>query len=98
MSFSIFSLDRQPAELVRVQTGNQLQITNKFVIGLTWFLQITLDILHIMNELTFCIQRAPPYTHSHSPGLGLSKMKVVDAVQVHIFSVPGEGGLPHAKV
>lgn len=25
-------------------------------------------------------------------------MEVVDAVQVHIFSVPGEGGLPHAKV
>jgi len=25
-------------------------------------------------------------------------MKVVDAVQVHILCVPGEGGLPHPKV
>lgn len=25
-------------------------------------------------------------------------MKVVDAVQVHIFCVPGEGCFPHAKV
>ena len=25
-------------------------------------------------------------------------MQVVDAVQVHIFSVPGESGFPHAKV
>lgn len=25
-------------------------------------------------------------------------MEVVDAVQVHVFRVPGEGCLPHAKV
>lgn len=25
-------------------------------------------------------------------------MKVVDAVQVHVLCVPGEGGLPHTKV
>lgn len=32
------------------------------------------------------------------PGLGLSKMQVVDAVEVHVLSVPGKCGLPHAKV
>lgn len=25
-------------------------------------------------------------------------MEVVDAVKIHVLSVPGEGGLPHAKV
>lgn len=25
-------------------------------------------------------------------------MQVVNAVEVHVLSVPGEGGLPHAKV
>ena len=25
-------------------------------------------------------------------------MEVVDTVEIHVFSVPGEGGLPHAKV
>ncbi len=30
--------------------------------------------------------------------LGISKMKIVDAVQVHVLRVPGEGGLPAAKV
>ena len=25
-------------------------------------------------------------------------MQVVDAIQVHVFSVPGKGGLPHAEV
>lgn len=25
-------------------------------------------------------------------------MQVVDAVEVHVFGVPGKGGLPHAKV
>lgn len=32
------------------------------------------------------------------PGLGLSKVKVVDAVQIHVLSVPCEGALPHPKV
>lgn len=34
----------------------------------------------------------------NSPGLGLSKVKVVDTVKVHVLSVPGKCGLPHAKV
>ena len=25
-------------------------------------------------------------------------MQVVDAVEIHVFSMPGKGGLPHAKV
>ena len=25
-------------------------------------------------------------------------MEVVDGVEIHVFSVPGKGGLPHAKV
>ena len=33
-----------------------------------------------------------------SPGLGLPEVQVVDAIQVHVLRVPGEGGLPHAKV
>ena len=33
-----------------------------------------------------------------SPGLGLSEVQVVDAVEVHVLRVPGEAGLPHAKV
>lgn len=32
------------------------------------------------------------------PGLGFSKVKVVDAVQIHVLSVPCKGGLPHPKV
>lgn len=32
------------------------------------------------------------------PGLWLPKVKVVDAVEVHVLSVPGKGGLPHAKI
>lgn len=32
------------------------------------------------------------------PGLGLPEVQVVDAVQVHVLRVPGEGGLPHAEV
>ena len=34
----------------------------------------------------------------YRPGLGLSEVQVVDAVEVHVLRVPGEGGLPHAKV
>lgn len=33
-----------------------------------------------------------------SPGLGLSKVQVVDAVEIHVLSVPSERGLPHAKI
>lgn len=32
------------------------------------------------------------------PGLGLSKVQVVDAVEVHVFCVPGKRSLPHAKI
>ena len=32
------------------------------------------------------------------PGLGLSEVQVVDAVEVHVFSVPGKCCFPHAKV
>lgn len=32
------------------------------------------------------------------PGLGLSEVQVIDAVQVHVFGVPGKGCLPHAEV
>lgn len=32
------------------------------------------------------------------PGLGLSEVQVIDAVQVHVFRVPGKGCLPHAEV
>ena len=32
------------------------------------------------------------------PGLGLSEVQVVDAVQVHVLCVPGKGALPHAEV
>lgn len=32
------------------------------------------------------------------PRLWLSKVQVVDAVQIHVFRVPGKGRLPHAKV
>ena len=32
------------------------------------------------------------------PGLGLSEVQVVDAVEVHVLRVPSEGGLPHAEV
>lgn len=32
------------------------------------------------------------------PGLGLSKVQVVDAVQIHVLSVPSKGTLPHPKV
>lgn len=32
------------------------------------------------------------------PGLGLPKVQVVNAVEVHVLSVPGKGGLPHAKI
>lgn len=42
--------------------------------------------------------RQPNDSNSGSPGFGLSMMQVVDTVQVHIFSVPGKGGFPHAKV
>lgn len=31
-------------------------------------------------------------------GFGLAKVKVVDAIQVHVLHMPGEGGLPQAKV
>ncbi len=34
-----------------------------------------------------------------SPGLWLAEMQVVvDAVEVHVLRVPGEGGFPHAEV
>lgn len=32
------------------------------------------------------------------PGLGLSKVQVVDAVEVHVLRVPSKCGLPHAKI
>lgn len=32
------------------------------------------------------------------PGFGLSKVKVVDAVQIHVLSVPCEGAFPHPEV
>lgn len=32
------------------------------------------------------------------PGLGLSKVQVVDAVKIHVLCVPCEGTLPHAKI
>lgn len=32
------------------------------------------------------------------PWLGLSEVQVVNAIEVHVLCVPGEGGLPHAKV
>lgn len=32
------------------------------------------------------------------PGLGFSKVQVVDAVQIHVLRVPCEGTLPHPKV
>lgn len=32
------------------------------------------------------------------PGLWLSEVQVVDAVQVHVFRMPGKGRLPHAKI
>lgn len=38
------------------------------------------------------------HTHTHSPGFWLSEVEVVDAIQVHILCVPGEGGLPHPKI
>lgn len=32
------------------------------------------------------------------PGLRLSKVQVVDAVQIHVLCVPREGTLPHPKI
>lgn len=32
------------------------------------------------------------------PGLGCTKVEIVDAVEIHVFRVPRECGLPHAKV
>lgn len=32
------------------------------------------------------------------PGLWLSEVQVVDAVQIHVLCVPREGTLPHAKI
>lgn len=32
------------------------------------------------------------------PGLRLSEVQVVDAVEIHVLSVPGKGRLPHAEV
>lgn len=32
------------------------------------------------------------------PGLGFSKVQVVDAVEVHVLRVPSKCGLPHAKI
>lgn len=32
------------------------------------------------------------------PGLRLSKVQVVDAVQIHVLCVPRKGALPHPKV
>lgn len=32
------------------------------------------------------------------PGLWLSKVQVVDAVQIHVLCVPREGALPHAEI
>lgn len=32
------------------------------------------------------------------PGFRLSEVQVVDAVQIHVLCVPGEGTLPHAKI
>lgn len=32
------------------------------------------------------------------PGLWLSKVQVVDTVQIHVLSVPREGALPHPKI
>lgn len=41
----------------------------------------------------------PPWCESESvPGLRLSKVQVVDAVQIHVFSVPCESALPHPKI
>lgn len=32
------------------------------------------------------------------PGLGFSKVKVVDAVEIHVLCVPGERALPHPEI
>lgn len=32
------------------------------------------------------------------PGLGLSKVQVVNAVQIHVLCVPCKGTFPHAKI
>lgn len=32
------------------------------------------------------------------PALWFTEMKVIDAVEVHVFSVPRKGTLPHAEV
>lgn len=32
------------------------------------------------------------------PGLWFAKVQEVDAVQIHVLRVPGEGTFPHAKV
>lgn len=32
------------------------------------------------------------------PGLRLSKMQIIDAVEIHVLCVPGKGTLPHAKI
>lgn len=34
----------------------------------------------------------------HSPGFGLPKMQVVDAVEIHVLCMPSKSCLPHAKV
>lgn len=32
------------------------------------------------------------------PWFGLSKVQVIDAVEIHVLCVPCKGGLPHAKI
>lgn len=32
------------------------------------------------------------------PGLGLSKVQVVDTVEIHVLCVPCKGAFPHAKI
>jgi hypothetical protein len=44
------------------------------------------------------LQALPVLGGHRVPGLGLPKVHIVDAVQVHVLRVPREGGLPHAKV
>ena len=50
--------------------------------------------VHVHTELTSPGANCRPTL----PGLGLSEVQVIDAVQVHVFGVPGKGCLPHAEV
>lgn len=49
-------------------------------------------------QIDLCMLKKHRKPQRALPGFGLAKVQVVNAVEVHVLCVPGEAGLPHAKV